>query len=705
MGGLLRICLLVVGIFVYENQGVAASTRWCSSHLVKAMALSTALHVPLIAFHSQKPAEQPQSSEAPVTSADASTVHENQILSDLQETLQNQETHIYTRAELNRIAEASLIQSFNNQSTALDWTQFKLFNEYLLSAHEDPSTEALENRLSTWNSTIEGAPSNFSNLPQWRENIRRTIHYIYPQYFTHYLLTSPRVSAALDHDGVNCSSESQIMTGLFMRRPPTLPAHYVYAVQTYGNHVQPIIYNTRTQTIWNLINGNENAPREGKIWNPAIVWYQYLIQRQTAGENVNISVSLSDLLIANFDAATREEGFRPLTGDDMAWPATNSMMNTDTIIRESFRDAPYDGNGRPSRQRQPVRQGTQDNTTTSATTPNASWNNFFSHPNLPEISEERLAAFRNQEQEFLQAPTRTQKFEILKRISRDVMSLISRNYESGFNLIQNYVSTTQSFSGQNQNRGPWQSYSQITGTCAELINWAAHQMNFDATQLNDFQTACYIDTTSVRTAERKFHNLRAAIQTHPDAFLVAINRLPSVERNELLSIMSQDASTLRPDHVTVLHNAQKSIIDFMSSSENIRIESHANTQPQPRLNHRFEDFLEIEFIGEPSSFPINTNNTNPPIHLSAETYLDTLYALQLSPQLASITTHWNDAVTTALINSTRWTSYEKSALLDRILNIMRADTSGSYTATNIQRLEQHQALLIGINTATQTHTF
>lgn len=192
--------------------------------------------------------------------------------------------------------------------------------------------EKWNHKLEDYKQAIEAAGPDSEN------QVKALIRNLYLDYTYHYGEDYPNMIDFIVKGRGQCYSQTKLVLAAFTGIGIKLPDHQILAVQTYFNHMQPVIYDYKTGVVWNLVTGEKTTKVTGPIYHAAL-FYQAFLQRRPLESS---PVSAQDLLIREA-TDVEDRAFKPrTTGDKNFEFPENDIMFPGSAPKDHLLPPPVD---------------------------------------------------------------------------------------------------------------------------------------------------------------------------------------------------------------------------------------------------------------------------------------------------------------------------------------------------------------------------
>jgi len=126
----------------------------------------------------------------------------------------------------------------------------------------------------------------------FENQVNKLREYLFNKYLSTYIRNNAGLSDLLNGKGGNCEAQTKLVIDAFTSSEIQMPKGHFLGVQQFKDHIQPVIYNSFTNTVWELISGKIVDEIIAPIYAPPILFHAYLL-----GQGVAPVIPIKDLLI------------------------------------------------------------------------------------------------------------------------------------------------------------------------------------------------------------------------------------------------------------------------------------------------------------------------------------------------------------------------------------------------------------------------
>lgn len=197
---------------------------------------------------------------------------------------------------------------------------------------EKPPDQEIEQLHSNYQALFRNLELNHDsfdkNLSAVREAAWTTLSY--------YRYSHNSMTEALQGEGTNCVGRTKLMVEAIQQSSISLPEHLALGVQEYSNHLEPVLFNRKTNTAVGLIDGNQRQKIDNPIYNPDFLLYHSL------GSPRDLKKYLPQMLIAGktnqrtpYHGSTPAFAFgelAPLSGEGTQPSSKKGALSTSSLL-------------------------------------------------------------------------------------------------------------------------------------------------------------------------------------------------------------------------------------------------------------------------------------------------------------------------------------------------------------------------------------
>lgn len=209
----------------------------------------------------------------------------------------------------------------------LDWGRFFLESEFADLSKGDKFRDYNEllkrwwlHRLNFRTTYKNATGSKLDRLNALLTNVNQALTYDYGR-------DNARVYDFLSSGSANCDAQTALIASLVEHIEPKLGKDEVFGVQYFKDHVQPVIWNSKTNAVTNLVSGDKLDAVSSPIYKPEILFWSYLNGKGKTGNHKSDDFILKlpdEALVAkqggkSKDVETNTNRVKPVTKYDTAY--------------------------------------------------------------------------------------------------------------------------------------------------------------------------------------------------------------------------------------------------------------------------------------------------------------------------------------------------------------------------------------------------
>jgi len=143
----------------------------------------------------------------------------------------------------------------------------------------------------------ERLQQSLSLQKDFESKINHIRKYLFGRYLSKYDCRQAKLDRLLQGHGGNCEAQTKLMIHIIESLNLSFPRESILGVQQFQDHVQPVIYNTKTKEVWDLISGQRTTQIKAPIYAPPVLLHAYVV-----GQNISPVISIKELLIIDSKA-------------------------------------------------------------------------------------------------------------------------------------------------------------------------------------------------------------------------------------------------------------------------------------------------------------------------------------------------------------------------------------------------------------------
>lgn len=214
-----------------------------------------------------------------------------------------------------------------------DFGSFLIESETISSEnHEDDELhEAVQSRWSE-----EAADFSAMGGMDGTEAVRTIMKRLFSTHLSMYVKKNARMSDFLKGAGGNCEAQVKLILSAMAAAQIRLAPSQSIGVQVFGDHVQVVIYDRKTNEVWDLMSGKTVNVVDAPIYDPHILYQAYL-----KGEDEFSPVADRDLIIVEPGSAGDGKGRKVFTNSKMRFPDGGNLFGRGQTPDRAYVPSPY----------------------------------------------------------------------------------------------------------------------------------------------------------------------------------------------------------------------------------------------------------------------------------------------------------------------------------------------------------------------------
>lgn len=162
-----------------------------------------------------------------------------------------------------------------------------------------PGVEMLQNQLEGFLGQVENLPILSSPEAGWIDKLNGIRQFLFNNYTGLYARESTTLTDFVAFSSGDCEAQTILMIAVLERVQLELPPRYEFGIQTFNDHIQPVILDHETQGTINLVSGEIKDFIQEPIYRPLALLRAFLGHQQFREMDlVETPVSFADLVIA-----------------------------------------------------------------------------------------------------------------------------------------------------------------------------------------------------------------------------------------------------------------------------------------------------------------------------------------------------------------------------------------------------------------------